>query len=51
MRSGASRRYKHKIHARWLWIIGSALVLLFLMMAVYVATEYVRDLLIAHTGR
>ena len=47
----ASRRYKHKIHARWLWIIGSALVLLFLMMAVYVATEYVRDLLIAQTGR
>jgi len=47
----ASRRYKHKSHARWLWIIGSALVLLFLMMAVYVATEYVRDVLLAQTGR
>ena len=46
----AGRRSGYRNLARWLWIIGTALVLLVVIVAILAVTAYVRDLL-AQAGR
>ncbi len=47
----ASRRHRQRNIYRWLWAIGIGLVVLFVIVVILAATDYVRDVLLRQVGK